>query len=381
MALALREQRHEVFFLYVRQVADCDVDQMRSFWGERFWAVPYKNPLSVAGWKRRVKTKLDLHRGRLLKSQDIQQRALYTFGIDDWYDGELDTNIVSLCKIPFDVVLVEYVFFSKALNNFGSNVFKVIDTLDVFSNRHQLFLQNNLKPTWFSTTPAQEALGLSRADAVIAINADDADRLEGITNRPITTVGHIVPLVEPTFANDPSQNILFVGSNNPINVHSIHNFMQDIWPRVRAQNENARLIIAGDVCDYLDPCDGVVCLGRVQELSQVYAMARLAINPVFIGTGISIKTVEALGYSKPVITTPIGARGLSVQSCPAIRIAESSQGFVDQILDLLVRDELMRDLSNVAFAFASEWNQLQRQSLLNLFGQDFEAFKRRNLKN
>ena len=44
----------------------------------------------------------------------------------------------------FDVVLCEYVFFSKALTCFGSEVLKLIDTHDIVGNRHELFLKTGI---------------------------------------------------------------------------------------------------------------------------------------------------------------------------------------------------------------------------------------------
>ena len=51
-------------------------------------------------------------------------------------------------------------------------------------------------------------------------------------------------------------------------------------------------------------------LGRVDDLSELYRSARVVINPVLAGTGLKIKTVEALSRLRPIVTWPTGVEGL-----------------------------------------------------------------------
>ena len=51
-------------------------------------------------------------------------------------------------------------------------------------------------------------------------------------------------------------------------------------------------------------------LGRVDDLAELYRSARVVINPVLAGTGLKIKTVEALSRLRPIVTWPTGVEGL-----------------------------------------------------------------------
>ncbi len=51
-------------------------------------------------------------------------------------------------------------------------------------------------------------------------------------------------------------------------------------------------------------------LGRVEDPGAVYANARLVLLPTIGGTGLSIKTVEALSSGLPLIATPQALRGM-----------------------------------------------------------------------
>src|SRR5512139_568435 len=112
----LRGFGHDVHFLHVRQEPGDD-DAMRSAWGDSYTSAAYTPPRHrMASLKRRTL-------GRL--SAD----ARHTFGIDEWYDCALDAVLRDYVKrATFDTVIVSLVFYSKALECFGPDVLKIIDT-------------------------------------------------------------------------------------------------------------------------------------------------------------------------------------------------------------------------------------------------------------
>jgi hypothetical protein len=55
---------------------------------------------------------------------------------------------------------------------------------------------------------------------------------------------------------------------------------------------------------------GVVRLGSVDDLTALYRKARVVINPAVAGTGLKIKTLEALCHLRPIVTWPSGSEGL-----------------------------------------------------------------------
>jgi len=175
--------------------------------------------------------------------------------------------------IRFDVVIVEYVFFSRALNCFGSGVLKVIDTIDVFSNRYERMIQQGLKPNWYSASPQEEARGLGRADVVIAISVEDQQVLSGLVpDKKVVTVGHIVPLHAPLLNHlSKTGKMLFVGSANPMNVQAVSFFMDNVLPLIRNQCPSAQLLVAGGVCNLLEDNDSYVKIGKLADLRPIYA--------------------------------------------------------------------------------------------------------------
>jgi hypothetical protein len=70
--------------------------------------------------------------------------------------------------------------------------------------------------------------------------------------------------------------------------------------------------VAGNVSGTLEvDVPGVIRLGPVADLRPLYSQARVVINPAVAGTGLKIKTLEALGHLRPIVTWPIGTDGFA----------------------------------------------------------------------
>jgi hypothetical protein len=83
---------------------------------------------------------------------------------------------------------------------------------------------------------------------------------------------------------------------------------------------------------------GVERSGFVQDLSAAYARAALVINPVERGTGLKIKTVEALVHGKCVVGSAHSLHGLPADPAgPPIVMAE--RGAMAGVIVSLLRDE------------------------------------------
>jgi glycosyltransferase involved in cell wall biosynthesis len=105
--------------------------------------------------------------------------------------------------------------------------------------------------------------------------------------------------------------VLLVASKNPMNSMGLRDFLRFSWPRVIQAHPDAELHIVGAVGDTLSGDEpGVKALGRVDDLTSLYERARLVINPAVAGTGLKIKTLEALAYLRPIVLWPSGVDGV-----------------------------------------------------------------------
>jgi glycosyltransferase involved in cell wall biosynthesis len=79
----------------------------------------------------------------------------------------------------------------------------------------------------------------------------------------------------------------------------------------------------------------VLVAGSVPDLEPYYRRAALVAVPMRLGGGTRIKVLEALAHGKALVTTSIGAEGLSLRSGEALEIADGPDAFADACVRLL----------------------------------------------
>jgi|TARA_B100000315_G_scaffold258274_1_gene309835 glycosyltransferase involved in cell wall biosynthesis len=322
-----------------------DVNLMRAEWKERYLRVPYTEPYDAfANFRRKVARKLGLG-------------CAYRYGIDDWYDPATDDYIQRfLSNNQVDVVIVEYVFMSRALLQLPAHIFKIIDTHDVLANRDKRFTANNMRPTWFSCSQREETKGLNRADVVIAIQNQEAKHFNSTTSTKVVTVGHPVELYKAPADQIIKGRILLISSANLINVESAHWLINSVLPLIQKKCPGAELAIGGTICQRLTPTPGVRLLGPLDKLSPVYASAQVVVNPMRFGTGLKIKSIEALGHARPLITTTCGSEGLDQSRSDAFRIADEPKLFAQAVIGLLTEPKSAVEMGERGYRYAERFN-------------------------
>jgi glycosyltransferase involved in cell wall biosynthesis len=85
--------------------------------------------------------------------------------------------------------------------------------------------------------------------------------------------------------------------------------------------------------------DGVAVFANVTdvELAAAYGRARVAVVPLRCGAGVKLKTVEALRAGTPLVTTTVGAQGLSGLSSVAA-VQDDPAAFAAAVVALLRND-------------------------------------------
>jgi Glycosyl transferases group 1 len=92
--------------------------------------------------------------------------------------------------------------------------------------------------------------------------------------------------------------------------------------------------------------NGVVAVGYVQDLAEIFDRVRLTVAPLDYGAGVKGKVIESLSAGVPCVCTPIGAEGLDLP--PALRacVVQGSEAIANMILrlhgDEAVNDECRR---------------------------------------
>ena len=212
---------------------------------------------------------------------------------------------------------------------------------DLFSSRSAQFDRLGAADSVASIEQQAEMALLGKADAVVAIQADEAATVRHcLPGRPVIIAPiAITPVAEPQPGRDGS--LLFVGSNTAPNVFGLRWFLETIWRTVRTSLPDATLRIAGSVCGTVRPLpDGVRLLGTVRDLATLYQQAAVVVSPLQVGSGLKIKLIEALGQGKAVVATRVTLQGVEDEVRGAVSVADDPADFAAAVIELLTDEEL-----------------------------------------
>lgn len=234
------------------------------------------------------------------------------------------------------IVVAEYIFMTRIFDTIGPESLRIVDTIDVFSQKQRNVMAYGVSDP--GVPASYEARLASRADLVVAIHRDDAAALEALVPAHDVIVTSVDATVTP-HRHWPAHPTAFLpGSGNPLNVVGLRDFLRFAWPMVRAAVPDAELRVAGGVGRAVPPgTAGVMVLGHVPDLADEYAACRVVINPAVAGTGLKIKTVEAVAALRPVVGWPHNRDGLPSSLIPFVAEAGDWHDFADQVARHLVQ--------------------------------------------
>jgi hypothetical protein len=303
--------------------------------------------------------------------------------IDDWFDDEISAAVSRLISSKrFDVCVVNYVWYSRLLEGLPANVVRVIDTHDVFGGRAEKFADIGLDPAWFHTSVAEEKTGLDRADYVIAIQDGEARLLAERTSARVVSIGRLSPDdFLPLRKKNPGEPLLvgYLGSGNPFNVASILSFAAVALGRseVLAKIE---FYVAGPICDALRSVSHPFQLcGIVKSVSEFYRDIDVAINPMLGGTGLKIKSLEAMGFGKPLVATSDAMTGIATHH-PG-HLLNSPGAVLDYLVELSTRSSLLAAEASISRDVYRHYQEEQLQAFCSVWSEIVASIHSRGRAN
>lgn len=132
---------------------------------------------------------------------------------------------------------------------------------------------------------------------------------------------------------------LFVGSDFFANTHGILWFIKNVLPNI-----DCNLVIGGSCCNTLKETCGnnpkVHLLGFIENLMPIYQNASMVVLPIFSGSGMKVKSIEALSYGKSLIGTKEAFEGIETDISKIGALCNNVQDFISAINLFLEQDKL-----------------------------------------
>lgn len=196
-------------------------------------------------------------------------------------------------------------------------------------------------------------------DAVITLSEEDRqDCIRDGVKVPVYASFAKVEMREATpsdyrMAGQP--NLVFVGPEGHIpNKHGMQWFLDEVWPVVLKERPQTRLSIVGNwsgntITEWKRKYHQIAFCGFVDDLVQAL-QGNILIVPIFEGSGIRMKILEAANVGVPFISTTIGARGLGFTHGQNCWVADESDTFIAGVLRMLDDRNLLQKLASEAYA-------------------------------
>jgi glycosyltransferase involved in cell wall biosynthesis len=217
------------------------------------------------------------------------------------------------------------------------------------------------------------------ADAVIAVSQEDADLLRQFRDDHRI---HIVPngvWVDRYTNGEPPVNLgenalVFTGKMDyRPNVDAMLWFTEEIFPRIKTQVPDAKLVIVGQKphtrLSHLQTMTDVIITGWVESVSPYLRAASVYVAPLRMGSGTRLKLLEAMACECAIVATSTASAGLRDETRRAMIMADSAQELTEAIVALLSdpqRREQLGVLARQQVAQYYDWSALIPQ-LLNVY--------------
>jgi GT2 family glycosyltransferase/glycosyltransferase involved in cell wall biosynthesis len=211
---------------------------------------------------------------------------------------------------------------------------------------------------------------MRRVDVTITLSDAELALLRAeLPEKHVALLPWIVRPVAPAPGYAVRRNLIFFGSfMHPPNADAIVNFVQTLWPALRARLPGVALRIVGshqgaEIARLAG--SGIEVVGHVADLQAELDRARVAIAPLRWGAGFKGKVATAMASGLPNVVSPVAAEGMGIVDGETCLIAELGPDFVAGVERLYNSSELWRSLSTNGLRFAaSHWSPQQAETRL-----------------
>ena len=229
-------------------------------------------------------------------------------GCDENYPKGIDKYINDINQqYNFDACIVNYFWLSKLIPLI-SIPRKAIITHDCFTFYN---LRNNTNRL-LNMMPNEEAKYLQRCPVIFAMQDEEAQFFRRLSPKSKVLTNYCFSQFKKQ-KQTGNHNILYLSGSLYASINGIKWFIDDVFPLIKKDYKDSKLLIAGTICDSLNEyrhMGGIELLGKVDSADDFYAMGDVAINPTFQGSGLKIKTIESLSHEKVTIVHPHSTEGL-----------------------------------------------------------------------
>jgi len=177
------------------------------------------------------------------------------------------------------------------------------------------------------------------------------------------------------------KDLLFLGGfQHPPNVDSIEYMVRDVFPKIKKKISDIKLYVIGSnppskVVELCSKTDGIVFLGYVKNIDPYLKKCRVMVAPLRFGAGVKGKITQSMANGLPVVTTSIGAEGISIGNKRVLLVGDDVDTFVSESMELYQNERLWSEISTNAVEHINMYfsPELARDTLTQLISKCIDS--------
>jgi len=265
-----------------------------------------------------------------------------SYNITRFYSAEFQALIKSkLFQQQYDVILLEGLF-----------VMPYYDVIKKFSNAKIVYRAHNIEyKIWEQNAASEknslkkgyltllakrlkkyELLMLNKVDGIATITENDLQKLKTLgVAVPMKTTPFGIDISTYKISSESDKNTLFyIGSMDWMpNIEAVKWFLKEVLNKVDIPFYLAGKNISAEFLNYQQ--QNLIVAGEVESATDFMNAHQIMVVPLFSGSGMRIKIVEAMALGKVVIATSLAAEGITCEHKKDILIANTAAEFIEMI--------------------------------------------------
>ena len=297
-----------------------------------------------------LKRKIDFAAQKIKYKLTNQQRRKY---LQDWvpFDAkQMFRDIVS--KNNYDVIICFYTYMSTMFRNMNLSAKKIYFMEDSMFLQQYSWDKDRLKGISLGKLMDEELGRMKCFDEVFCISNDERIFYEKITGKKMHFFPHLLsddmqPVKTPL--SERKWDVFFIGFNNPFNIAGLEWFIQEVYPML---NKSLKILLIGSATKQVNvKYNNIDIIPFVPDLNEIYANVKVAICPMFQGTGMKVKVVEAMAKGLPVVCTERGVDGMPDKNMCGCLVTEDAKEFAGYINKLIGNNKFYNQVSFEIIAY------------------------------
>lgn len=244
------------------------------------------------------------------------------------------------------------------INAFGEKTKKILLMEDAMFNQFRDRSPKHLVEEYLEDYKNYEAKIINKFDYIFGISQDEINIFKNEKNKDkFIYLPAFMDAKNIIKKDNYKYDIIYVAHDNMHNINAVKWFLDNVYDKLKDLN----ILFVGKICNIIDnkqDYKNIDFIDFIENIDEAYNEAKISICPMFSGTGLKIKVVEAFAYGKPVVCNKMGAIGqpnLDEINNKAIFISDNPDEFIKYIHNLLKDQKLYDNASKVGLEYFNKY--------------------------